>query len=86
MKEIKPTKSSRYRDSEMELGGDNYYSVEDEDGVLRCSCGNELEQMDESTYKCPGGYPVYRFDNDSIFIDKFGNLMAKKIDHGEKNG
>ena len=69
-----------------EIDADTYYSVENEDGTLRCSCGRELEKLDESTYRCSGGYPTYRFDDDSVFIDKFGNLMAKKIEHGEKNG
>ena len=27
-----------------------YYSVEDEDGTLKCSCGNELIKLDEETY------------------------------------
>ena len=83
MKEIKPTKN---RDNSMELDADEYYCVEQEDGTLRCSCGQELRKMDETTYQCPGGYPIYRFDDDTVFIDKFGNLMAKKIEHGEKNG
>ena len=65
---------------------DEYYSVEDKDGVLRCSCGNELIKIDETTYQCSGGYPIYRIDDNTVFIDKFGNLMIKEIEHGEKNG
>jgi len=61
---------------------DEYFSVVDPDGVLRCSCGRELEKMDEHTYKCPGGYPIYRFEDGTVFIDKHGNLMLKHIDHG----
>lgn len=67
---------------------DEYFAVE-QDGVLKCSCGRELEKMDDHTYRCPGGYPVYRFQDGSVFIDKWGNLMMKKIDHGnhkKKNG
>ncbi len=60
---------------------DDYWAVE-QDGVLTCSCGRELEKMDEFTYKCSGGYPVYRFQTGAVFIDKWGNLMIKKIDHG----
>jgi len=77
MKNIKP---KTYR------GEDEYFAVE-EDGVLKCSCGQALVKLDEFTYKCPGGYPVYRFQEGSVFIDKWGNLMMKKIDHGgKKNG
>lgn len=61
---------------------DKYYSVE-ENGVLKCSCGRELIKMDENTYKCSGGYPIYRFDNETVFIDKFGNLCIKKLNHSE---
>ena len=60
---------------------DDYYAVVDEKGVMRCSCGRELVKMDENTYKCPGGYPIYRFEDGSIFIDKWGNLMLKTSDH-----
>lgn len=68
----------------MKRGEDDYYSVVDADGVMRCSCGRELEQIDEDTYRCPGGYPVYRFSKQEVFIDKFGNLMARRKPHGQK--
>ncbi len=74
MKEIKPIS---YREK------DNYYPVE-EDGVMKCSCGRELIKLDEETYQCSGGYPIYRFDEGTIIIDKFGNLCIKKIKHGTK--
>ena len=61
-------------------GNDKYYAVE-QDGVLTCSCGRELVKLDDKTYKCPGGYPIYRFDDGSVYIDKFGNLMIKQIEH-----
>ncbi len=63
---------------------DEYFAVE-QDGVLKCSCGEQLVKLDDLTYKCPGGYPVYRFQDGSVFIDKWGNLMMKKIDHGGQN-
>lgn len=55
-----------------------YYLCEDENGVMRCSCGRELIQLDDDTYKCPGGYPIYRFDEGDVIKDKFGNLYLKK--------
>lgn len=58
-----------------------YYSVVDDKGKMTCSCGRELIKLDEHTYKCPGGYPIYRFEDGSVFIDKWGNLMLKAIDH-----
>ena len=73
MREIKPVAKQDH---------DGYYLVE-EDGVLKCSCGRELEKMDEDTWRCSGGYPVYRFSEGSIILDKFGNLMLKKIPHGK---
>ena len=75
MKNIEP---ATYRNE------DAYFVVE-RDGVLTCSCGRALVKMDDQTYKCPGGYPVYRFQDGSVFIDKWGNLMMKKIDHGGQN-
>ncbi len=60
---------------------DEYFAVE-EDGVLKCSCGEQLVKLDDQTYKCPGGYPVYRFQDGSVYIDKWGSLMMKKINHG----
>ena len=59
----------------------DYFSVAGEDGVLRCSCGRELVQLDERTYACPGGYPIYRFEDGEVVLDKFGNLMFKAKSH-----
>ena len=59
----------------------DYYSVEGEDGVLRCSCGAELVKLDDKTYQCPGGYPIYRFDEGEVVLDKFGNLLFKHKSH-----
>lgn len=76
MTELKPN-----IDTSEEEEADQYECTVDEDGVMRCSCGSELVKLDDTTYKCPGGYPIYRFDDDTIFIDKFGNLCIKNIDH-----
>jgi hypothetical protein len=64
---------------------DKYYLVEDSSGVLRCSCGRELIKMDEETYRCLGGYPVYRIDDGSVVIDRFGRLMIKKEEEHSEN-
>lgn len=62
---------------------DQYSLMENEDGVLCCSCGRALIKLDEETYQCPGGYPTYRIADGSIIIDKFGNLMFKaEENHG----
>ena len=73
MKEIKPANNKTDTES--------YYLCEDEDGTLKCSCGRELIQMDEDTWKCTGGWPTYKFSDGSIFIDKFGRLMFKTSEH-----
>ena len=78
MKRITPAKGNREGWSDNE-----YYAVEDEDGVMRCSCGRELIKMDEETYQCSGGYPIFRFAEGSVIIDKFGNLCIKKLSHKE---
>ncbi len=77
MKKIKP-ESYNERDA--------YWAVVDADGNMKCSCGRQLIKMDEHTYKCAGGWPIYRFEDGTVFIDKFGNLMLKTTDHdGEQN-
>ena len=73
MKEIEPAES--------EDKGGQYYLCEREDGTLKCSCGRELVQLDEETWRCEGGYPTYKFSDGSIYIDKFGRLMFKKHEH-----
>ena len=77
MKKIEPTSNNKL---------DNYWAVVDADGNMRCSCGSELIKLDEHTYKCAGGWPIYRFEDGSVFIDKFGSLMIKTSDHdGEQD-
>jgi len=82
MKEIKAVGAGY---SSKEDDADEYYSVVGEDGRLTCSCGRELVKMDEETYMCPGGYPVYKFKNGEVVIDKFGNMMFKKKPHREED-
>ena len=79
MKEIKPI--SDFRKSREGYDRDGYYLVQDSDGVMKCSCGRQLEKMDDETYRCSGGYPIYRFSEGSVIVDKFGNLMIKEVDH-----
>ena len=74
MKEVKPVNNREG------WTNDEYYPIDD-NGVMKCSCGRELIKMDEETYKCSGGYPVYRFSDGSVVIDKFGNLCIKKLSH-----
>lgn len=74
------TKELKFKSSQP-MGADSYYAVVNSAGVMICSCGRELEKMDDTTYKCPGGYPIYRFEDGDFFIDKFRNLMFKEIDH-----
>ena len=87
MVEIKPyndAEDGSWYSKEQQEAADTYFTVEDEMGVLRCSCGRELIKMDEETYECPGGYPQYRFKNGEVVIDKFGNLMMKNKPHGKE--
>ena len=79
MKEVEFEKSDDVKDFEYEA--DEYFLQEGEDGILRCSCGRELIQLDAETWKCPGGYPTYRINDGSVMIDKFGRLMFKHEDH-----
>lgn len=58
-----------------------YKLVSYEDGRVTCSCGRELIQVDEDTYRCAGGYPYYRFSEDEVMKDKFGNLFLKLKQH-----
>lgn len=74
MKEVKPVAKRDY-------GG--FFLVEDHDGTLKCSCGRELVNVDEHTWRCSAGYPTYRFEEGTIMVDKFGNIMIKKIPHGD---
>lgn len=70
--------------------GDNqmfngYYLVQQEDGQLRCSCGRSLIKADENTWKCSGGYPLFRPKDGDIKQDKFGNTYFKMKPHRKKS-
>jgi hypothetical protein len=58
-----------------------YFAVVEPDGKMHCSCGRELIKLDDKTYRCGAGWPLYRFDDGDIVIDKFGNLMMRTKDH-----
>lgn len=60
--------------------GYNYdkYIGPDSEGKLRCEEGYELIQKDENTFECTGGGHRYRFDDGTIVIDKFGNVLLKR--------
>jgi len=66
---------------------DGYESAEvDKDGNLRCYCGAELTVEDEESgvYRCTDGGPLFKFDDGSVKIDKFGNMFIKKGgEHGQ---
>lgn len=61
-----------------------YFLVQREDGQLRCSCGGELIKLDEHSYKCSGGYPIFRPGDGEIIQDKFGNIYLKMKPHPKK--
>ncbi len=52
------------------------------DGSIHCYCGAALNQIDETTYKCPEGNIYFRMELGDIFKDKFGNVyLQRKGDH-----
>lgn len=75
MKKIEPSFKNSFK---------GYFSIVAPDGTLKCSCGRQLIKLDDNTYKCSGGYPIYRFEQGEFFIDKFGNLMFKEKDHNKE--
>jgi len=70
-----------WKDEEKESKGNQYRPITYQDGRVTCSCGRELIQVDEHSYKCSGGYPIYRFDEGDIIKDKFGNLLMRAKEH-----
>lgn len=74
-------KIQAFRKESEPYANDGYVPVKCEDGVIRCSCGRELVKLDESTYRCAAGGPMYRFDAGGIIKDKFGNLFMKAKAH-----
>lgn len=73
MKELTPTNNNN--------GEGAYWPVQHEGGRITCSCGRELEQVDETTYRCSAGWPYYRMEDGDIIKDKFGNLLLKGKEH-----
>lgn len=58
-----------------------FYLVQREDGQLRCSCGRQLEKLDDYTYRCTGGFPQFRPEDGEVKQDKFGNIYLKMKPH-----
>ena len=46
-----------------------------------CSCGRPLEKIDEMTYRCSSGFPVYSLREGNVFKDKYGNLYIAALPH-----
>jgi len=86
MKQIKPLSKEAEEENKADTkDAEQYHLVELKDGTLHCSCGSILIQMDETTYRCEGGYPTYSLANGEVMYDKFGNLMLKTKPHAESN-
>lgn len=92
MKQIKFVRETRIhpqsKDVEVPQQYQNYHLVQDPNtGTLKCSCGNELNKIDEDTYRCAGGYPTYRFSLGDMIevLDKFGGkqLLLRPKKHGK---
>jgi hypothetical protein len=64
-------------------GSSGYYLEQDKDGQLRCSCGRSLVKLDNYTFKCSGGWPIYRPEDGTVEVDKFGNIQIRVIPHGQ---
>ena len=62
-----------------------YFLVVNQDGNMFCSCGRSLNKLDDGTYRCSAGWPIYRPDQGEVMIDKFGNLMLKVMPHAQGN-
>jgi len=80
MSKIKP--NTQLSDPSMQ--DQEYFLVQREDGQLRCSCGGELIKLDEYSYRCSGGYPIFRPDDGDIIQDKFGNKYLRMKPHKDK--
>ena len=80
MEEVKASRSNR---SSVNVAQGGWFLVVEKNGTLRCSCGSELIKMDEDTYVCGAGYPVYRISGEEVVIDKFGNLYMRAKPHNQ---
>lgn len=79
MGKVKFESTQRVGDGQRGEGG--YYLVQHKDGKLLCSCGNELIKNDDTSWKCSGGYPIYRPSDGEFFKDKFGDVYLKIKEH-----
>lgn len=80
MEKIKPVIGDKPEDRFGAFGYE-WIAVEHPDGSIRCSCGRELQQVDEVTWRCSAGYPEYRLDKDDLMKDKWGFLYIKGKSH-----
>lgn len=76
MNTIKPVKVSSEKDRNRQ-----YVPVRHRDGRITCSCGRELVKLDETTYQCAGGWPMYRMDAGDIIKTKDGQLLMRELAH-----
>lgn len=74
-------KLSSVRDTSTREGNGGYVPVRHKDGNITCSCGRELVKLDESTYRCAAGWPMYRLDEGDIMKDKNGDLLMRQMEH-----
>ena len=79
MKEIKPDKGflkdhDRFFDT-MKLGR----------GYATCCCGYELIKESEDTYRCTGGNHRYHVSQGEVVFDKYGGILLKKPENGDKS-
>ena len=58
-----------------------YHACVHKDGKPYCSCGRPLERLNETTWRCPAGYPQYNLDEGDWCLDKFGEMMLKDKSH-----
>lgn len=61
-----------------------YFLVVDGE-AMHCSCGRELNKLVDGTYKCSGGFPIYRPDNGEVMKDKNGDIWLKVLPHVSEN-
>lgn len=74
---LKPTRVDSDRDKSRQ-----YVPIRHKNGKVTCSCGRELVKLDERTYRCAAGWPMYRFDDGDIIKTKDGQLLMRQKDHG----
>ena len=75
MRVINPAASDNVQDLDRQ-----WYPVS-VDGKYHCSCGRELIKLDDETYQCAYGYPMYRLGDDEVRKDKFGQIWLKGKPH-----